>query len=809
MGSSQRDPLATPAPHLDQRALRDVAERAFGITGSVLPLRSERDQNVRIEAADGGGYLLKVSNPADDRSVVEMQTMAMEHVVHQDPALPVMRIVPASDGRAWVEAGGPDGEPLLVRMFTFLPGRMVPSKELDAEALRGFGAMVARMGLALRGFFHPAAGYPILWDLKRTPRLRPFLDSVPDPRRRALAERLIDRFDERVAPALAGLRCQVIHNDLTIDNVLLDRDHRVSGIVDFGDLTHTALVCDLAVALASLVWEQPDPFGAAEAAVRGYLDVAALEDQEAALLGDLVAARMTAWGVIAAWRGAEHPENVEYITAGDDLAWDLLARFDAMGLDEVARRFEDACSRAALPYRPAPTDDLLRRRRAVLRRSPLTYERPVHLVRGQGVWLFDPDGRRYLDAYNNVPVVGHGHPRVAEAIARQARRLNTNTRYLHEPAVELAERLVSTMPRGLDAVLFVNSGSEANDLAWRLARAATGRRGAAVTEWAYHGLTEATAAMSPEEWAAGDRPEHVELLPPPDGYRGPHRREAGWSDRYVQLARQAIARLAERGMPLAAAVIDPALTSDGILLPPPEYLGGLAEVVRAAGGLLVADEVQAGHGRYGTGLWSFQAAGIEPDIVTLGKPMGNGHPVAAVVTRSEIVESLPPELEPFSTFGGNPVSCAAALAVLDVIEEEALVARAAEIGSYLRDRLRALAGEVPAVGEVRGQGLMVGVDLVGDPNTREPAREDARAAMNGMRDRGILIGRTGPSENVLKIRPPLVFAREHADLLVETLEETLLAATSPGSARRTGAPVAPSTPAGRRTAGRTPGRRRP
>lgn len=772
MASPLRDPLDTPAPSFDDDALLRIAQRAFGIRGSLSPLRSERDQNVRITADGGSDYLLKISNRADDRAVVELQTLAIEHVARQDPSLPVMRLVPASDGAPWAEVEDGHGGRLLARMFSFLPGGIVPSKGLEPEAVRRFGATVARMGLALRGFFHPAAGYEILWDLKHAPRLRSLLGSVPDADRRALAERVIDRFDERVAPALPGLRAQVIHNDLTVDNVLLDQDHRVSGIVDFGDLTHTALVCDLAVAVASLIWEQPDPLEGAEHAVRGYLDVATLEDEEVALLGDLVAARMTAWGVIAAWRGARYPENVDYITAGDDLAWDLLARFDGMGMDEVARRFEDACSRATLPYRAATSGDLLRRRLSVMRRSPLTYDRPVHLVRGEGVWMFDPDGRRNLDAYNNVPVVGHGHRRVAEAIARQARRLNTNTRYLHEAPVELAERLVATMP-GMDAVLFVNSGSEANDLAWRLARAATGRRGALVTEWAYHGLTEATAALSPEEWAKLERPDHVELLAPPDGFRGPHRREErGWVDRYVALAREAIERLAERGAPLAAAVIDPALTSDGILLPPPEYLRGLAEAVRVAGGLLVADEVQAGHGRFGTGLWSFQASAIEPDIVTLGKPMGNGHPVAAVVTRSDIVEALPSEVEPFSTFGGNPVSCAAALAVLDVIEDEGLITNAAEVGAYLGQRLEALTA--PPVGEVRGRGLMFGVDLVRDRETREPAGTEAGAAINAMRARGILIGRAGPEENVLKIRPPLVFGRQHADMLVEALERVLV-----------------------------------
>ncbi|MGH2723747.1 MAG: aminotransferase class III-fold pyridoxal phosphate-dependent enzyme [Actinomycetota bacterium] len=769
-----RDPLDTPPPSLPVDEARTIAERVFGVRGSVSALRSERDQNFRVDAESGRGYVLKVSNPADDRSVIEMQAESLLHVRRQGPDLPVMRLLPTPDGALWGEIPGPRDDPLLVRMFTLMPGRMVRPGELDHRALARFGRLVARMGLALRGFFHPAADYEILWDLKHAPRLRPLLDAVEEPGRRSLAEGVLDRFEERVAPVLDGLRAQVIHNDLTIDNVLLDDGRRVSGIVDFGDLTHTALVCDLAIALASLMWERPDPFEAAAAAIRGYVEVLPLEEPEVDLLGDLVAARVAAWGVIAAWRVRRFPDNTDYITAGDDAAWRLLEDLDRIGPPEVGRRLRETGLDAPLPYRRVRSEELLERRRRVLRRSPLTYERPVHLVRGEGVWMFDPHGRRYLDAYNNVPVVGHGHPRVTAAVAEQARRLNTNTRYLHEAAVELAERLVATMPGDLDTVLFVNSGSEANDVAWRLARAATGGDGAIVTEHAYHGITEATAALSPEEWARGECPGHVELVPAPDGYRGRYRREdGGWAERYAAHVGEAVARLRERPMRLAAMFVDPASTSDGVLVPPDPYLRGVAPLVREAGGLLVADEVQAGHGRYGSHLWSFQASGVEPDIVTLGKPMGNGHPVAAVVTRAEILDALTRDTELFSTFGGNPVSCSAALAVLEVIEEEALMQRAATVGAYLRRGFERLSEAHVQIGDVRGEGLLIGVELVRDRQTREPARQEAGAVVNTMRERGVLLRSTGPEGNVLKIRPPLVFTGEHADLLLGTLAAVL------------------------------------
>jgi 4-aminobutyrate aminotransferase-like enzyme len=291
-----------------------------------------------------------------------------------------------------------------------------------------------------------------------------------------------------------------------------------------------------------------------------------------------------------------------------------------------------------------------------------------------------------------------------------------------------------------------------------------------VSAYAYHGLTEATHALSPEEWAGRERPAHVATVPAPDGYRGAYRREEDrWAERYAAHIDDAAQALGDRG--LAAMYVDPVFTADGILSPPPGYLQEAAQRVRALGGLLVADEVQAGHGRSGSHLWSFQASGIEPDMVVMGKPMGNGFPVAVLVARADLLAAVPEETELFSTFGGNPVACAAALAVLDVIADEGLVVNAARTGAYLRQGLAALAERHPVIGDVRGQGLLLGVELTDE--AREPAAGHARKVTEALRERGVLISATGPAGNVLKIRPPLVFQREHADLLLEALEEVL------------------------------------
>jgi 4-aminobutyrate aminotransferase-like enzyme/Ser/Thr protein kinase RdoA (MazF antagonist) len=763
------DPLASTPPAFEMGAAQRILRDRFGVEPSSLtPLAGERDQNFRVEAAGGRRLLFKISNPADGLSTVEMQAAALRHIERVDPGLPVMRVLPDTVGESWAEVRGPDGRNYPVRLFTFLPGQVTANTALTSEAIRTFGQTAARLGRALRGFFHPAADYEILWDLTHAAKLRLLLSHVSDAARRAQVERVLDRFETRVEPVLPALRAQVIHGDLSLDNVLLDGDLRVSGIVDFGDMTHAPLVCDLAVSVADVLHGRDDAIDAAEAMIGGYVSVTPLEDEEAALLADLVAARLATEVTVAAWHGGLYPDNAAYITSSEPGARAFLDAIEAAGFDGVARRFRDACR--GLPYRHSGTADLLERRRRALPRSPLFYSRPVHLVRGEGVWLFDPDGRRYLDCYNNVPVVGHGHPRVVRAVAEQQRLLATHSRYLHEAIVELAERLKATLPPGLDAVLVVNSGSEANDLAWRIARAATGRAGAVVSAYAYHGLTEATHALSPEEWAKGEQPAHVATVPAPDGYRGPYRRDTGgWAERYAAHIDGAAESLGGHGF--AALYLDPAFTADGILVPPPAYLAEAARRARALGGVLIADEVQAGHGRYGTGLWSFQPSGIEPDMVVMGKPMGNGFPVAALVVRSQLLAAVPEEVELFSTFGGNPVACAAALAVLAVIEDEGLVASAAETGSYLRQGLEALAGRHPVIGDVRGEGLLLGVELVDEE--RVPAAARAGRVTEAMRERGILISATGPAGNVLKIRPPLVFQREHADLLLQTLDEVL------------------------------------
>jgi 4-aminobutyrate aminotransferase-like enzyme len=411
---------------------------------------------------------------------------------------------------------------------------------------------------------------------------------------------------------------------------------------------------------------------------------------------------------------------------------------------------------------PATRELIERRDRALGGAYRLFYDHPVSFTRGAGVYLYDADGNAYLDAYNNVPSVGHSHPYVAAAVARQVATLNTHTRYLTEGVVSYAERLIATHTGGQTAhAIFTCTGSEANDLALRIARHRTGGTGVIVTANAYHGVTAALAELSPSLGPNVPLGSHVRVVPAP----------AAGVD-FTAAVAGAISDLESHGLRLGAFLADSLFSSDGVFPGQAGFLAPVAEIVGAAGGLYIADEVQAGFARTGSHMWGYQRHGVLPDIVTMGKPMGNGLPIAGLVARQDVLEDFGRKVRYFNTFGGNPVCVAAASAVLDVLEAEGLPANAAATGAYLKDSVTRLAAGSPVLGDVRGAGLYLGVDVV-SPETAAPSGELASAIVNGMRERRVLISATGARGSVLKIRPPLPFGPEHAGQFLNVLSEVL------------------------------------
>jgi 4-aminobutyrate aminotransferase-like enzyme/Ser/Thr protein kinase RdoA (MazF antagonist) len=430
------------------------------------------------------------------------------------------------------------------------------------------------------------------------------------------------------------------------------------------------------------------------------------------------------------------------------------------------------------PAKAPEFDETLAKRRALLGKNlSISYQYPLKIVRGWMQYLYDDTGRAYLDVYNNVPLVGHSHPRVVKAAQAQLALLNTNTRYLHDNVNRYAERMTLLLPDPLRVCFFVNSGSEANELALRLARAHTKREDVVVLEHAYHGHTSTLIDISPYKFngpgGSGKKP-WVHVAPLADDYRGPYRRDdKNAGTKYARHVGEILARAKSEGRGIAAYIAETLPSVGGQIVSPPGYLVEVYAHVRAAGAVCIADEVQVGFGRLGTHFWGFESQSVIPDIVVLGKPIGNAFPLGAVITTREIADSFNNGMEFFSTFGGNPVACAAGLAVLDVLEEEQLQTHALRVGIHLMKGLKDLQERHNLIGDVRGSGLFLGIDLVLDRNTREPAPLQASYVVNRLRDCGILTGTDGPHHNVIKLRPPLVFSQADADLFVRTLDTIL------------------------------------
>lgn len=811
LGGASRQPeeiaitalLDEPAPEISTDRLAQLLADGWGVTAQRYgELPSERDLNVMIDRA----WVLKVSNPAEESRIVEMETLALAHASLADPDLPLPRTLPTREGTATMVVLDDRGRPCLARMISVLPGAMVEGAPISESLATQVGAVTARTALALSGFFHPSADRELDWDVRRLPqvlaatRAAGVLDAEQDARFVALAERLQPAIDRsRLLPS------SVQHADITLTNVLVD-DGQVTGIIDFGDMHHTAYVWDLVAALVSVVRNTGpvvetaagplDTWRLTAAVLRGYQAHRLLSADEVDVLGDLVLARLCVSFLISQRRLALHADNQEYIGQYDEDTVRVLGELTALSPDELRERMQHLAGTAdpsgaageaertrpltgapGVPEAEGPVTepaegsgaDLPARRARAMGGplSPLFYRRPLHIVRGEGPWLFTDDGRRLLDAYNNVAVIGHAHPALTQGVAGQLARVNTHSRYLHDGIVTLAERLIATMPPEIDTCLFTTSGTEANELAWRMATEMTGGDAAIVARHAYHGTTKWMADLSPVEWPSGHAPTNVARYEAPHGPA-----EALTHDEAARRVEAAAAELAERSHRPALVLADPGFTSEGVQDAPDAYLAGLVEGAHRAGALFVADEVQIGYGRTGPQLWRFARAGITPDFVTLGKPMGAGYPMGALLTRRDIADRLASRYAYFSTFAATPAAAAAGNAVLDVLAAERLPERALVVGEQLRAGLAALRERHHALGQIRGVGLIAGVDLT-SIRAGQTDRELAGEVLDGLNRRGVMAGLTGAGGTVLKVRPPLAWDSEHAELFCATLDEVL------------------------------------
>jgi 4-aminobutyrate aminotransferase-like enzyme/Ser/Thr protein kinase RdoA (MazF antagonist) len=746
----------------------------YNLTGEISRLPGE-NFNIQIQTDDGQNYVLKLADENLSQELIELEYLAVEHLYNSGVEVDLPRIIKTRSGSIMASYQTSDGIHMRGRLLEFVFGTpWCNAGTPSSQQCQDLGKMLGVIDSALSDFIHPASHRTHPWDLTATAQHRDKVALISDPQRRRTVEWMLHFFSACALPRLADLPHSLIHADANDENVLL-REGKIIGLLDFGDCIYNPTISELAIALAYAMLDQPDPFSVGAEIIAGYHTVHPLSLDELAILYPLICGRLSTTVTIAADRRQFEPDHPNWFVT-EERAWHLLEQFFTIDPNEAGNRLAAGTGLAPFNDGGTPVDIILEKRDLHIGHSlSIAYLEPLKMVRGAGQYLFDHRGRPFLDLVNNVCHVGHCHPRVVEAGQRQMGILNTNTRYLYDGLTEYAERLCTTLPKRLDTCFFVNSGSEANELAMRLAMTHTGSRDFIVVDGAYHGHTSKLIDISPYKFmgkgGAGKPKPWVHVIPMPDGYRGKYRgHDRNTGTAYGNEVGRVIT---ESENAIAGLITESLLGCGGQIIPPEGFLETAFQHVRAAGGVCIIDEVQVGFGRVGSHFWGFEMQNVVPDIVVMGKPIGNGHPLAAVVTTKEIASSFANGMEFFSTFGGNPVACAIGLAVLDVIRDDHLQEHAHKLGTYFRDGLRNLIGKHAIIGDVRGAGLFIGVEFVRDRDTLEPAAEEAQEFILRMKARGILLSTDGPFHNVIKIKPPMVLTRDDVDMVLRCFDDEL------------------------------------
>ncbi len=776
-------PSVKHKPHISNTEAEKIARSIYGLDASAIELTGERDQNFCLRINDLPRYVLKLSNLEEPRSVLEFQNAVLDRLASRLGGLEIPRPAPDVDGNRVSDVILSSGQSCLVRLLTYVNGRPLKSyRPLPLNIWETIGRHLGNLDRQLEEFSHPAAHRKFQWNLSDVTKIiienSQFVKSVY---RRHIIDHFTERYLSSVQPILKDFSSGIIHNDGHDDNFLAQATTvgqiKVVGLVDFGDMVYGPYAYEPSVAGAYSMVGTDDPLHALERVVRGYTRARALDVQEIDAIFYLACLRICTSVSLAAAQRILRPED-PYLSVSEEPGWQLLEKVVGIDPGYARRQLLMAAGLIGPERKSYSLGTILKKRRRFLGPSySLAYREPLHIVRGFGQYLYDGHGRRYLDLVNNVAHVGHCHPRVVSAGQRQMALLNTNTRYLNENLNRYAQRLLDLFPDPLDICYFVCSGSEANELALRMATTISGRKDILVLDGAYHGNTNSLVGISPYKFngpGGSGAHDHVHVVPIPDVLRAddssPKQSSGGF---FADFVGQKIEELQKRGRKPAAFIAESLMGCAGQIPFPRGYLKKAFQFVRNVGGLCIADEVQVGFGRIGSHYWGFESQEVVPDIVTLGKPMGNGHPLAAVITTRAIADSFANGMEYFNTFGGNPVSCAIGMAVLDVIEDESLQENASELGDYLKSGFTAVMEHHTLIGDVRGQGLFIGIELVKDRNSLEPAAEEATEVVERMKQAGFLLSTDGIFHNVIKLKPPLVLNKDDAHALLDEFEKAI------------------------------------
>lgn len=752
-----------------------IAKEYFGIEGTVKALAGYEDLNFRITDADGTNYLLKCTTNPEFSHFLIAQNKVLESLAEQAHPNRFPKALTALNGKQLVAITNEDGSIYNVRMLTFLEGEFLAHVEHTDELLYEFGAFLGDLDAILVHEEHETFKWHTHeWDSKEFLQLEKYIDAMDDVEQRRVIGYYFQQFKDVVQPQLHELRTSLIHSDPNDQNVLV-QNGKISGLIDFGDMVRCPVVCEVSIAVAYTLLHKEEPLAVAQKIVAGYHSKFPLEEREIALIYYFSMVRSCTTVMMAAYSQKLNPEN-EYISIHSDAAWKLLQQWIQIGPRKAENAFREACG--LTPHPKVNKEEVTEARfKHISKALSLSYNDPIYMEQSALQYMYDDEGNAYLDCVNNIMHVGHCHPTVVKRAQAQISKMNTNTRYFYNQLNDYAAKLAAKFPAPLNKIFFVNSGSAASDLAIRLARTHTKRFDIAVVDHAYHGNTSTAIDLSPYKYqgkGGAGKAKYIHKAPIPDTYRGPYKADNPDAGKlYAAEVDKLIADVESQEKQLAAFICESIVGCGGQVTLPDGYLNNVYESVRAKGGLCIADEVQTGFGRMGSTFWGFELQGVVPDIVVMGKPMGNGHPIAAVITTDEIAASFENGMEFFSSFGGNPVSCEVGSAVLDVIEEEQLQAHALSLGNQLIAGFNDLAHKFPCIGDVRGSGLFLGIELVDDRETLEPATALAKSIVNDMKDKFIMLSTDGPHNNVIKFKPPMCFSQGNAHALLHEFEVSL------------------------------------
>ncbi|MDT0604361.1 aminotransferase class III-fold pyridoxal phosphate-dependent enzyme [Thalassotalea castellviae] len=762
-------------PTFTMDTLLTYLKQHYQLAGELTPLASYSDQNFLLNTGQQR-YVIKVANGADKKVELEMQNSAMAHLTAK--GLPVPQAQKNEDGYYITEIHDEDDNTFYLRVLTYLTGDFYAQASCEAvgpELWENLGQFMATVTSALADFQHPGAYRYFDWDLAHGFSICQQKKQFLNKKQEKIVTDCLMNYQAQTMPILAKLPRSVIHNDANDHNLLVDNitnPKNICGLIDFGDMVFSHSINELAVTAAYAMMGQAEPIETLKRVVVGFYQEYPLNNDEFDVLLSLILLRLCSSVCNAALAMKKEPDN-DYLAVSVAPAWQLLSYFKQQHIFTITCQLKAACH--VNPDSGKSKKDIKTFRETHLGKTlSLSFKEPLKIVRGKGTYLYDELGTPYLDMVNNVCHVGHCHPKVVAAGQAQMAKLNTNTRFLHDNLVTYAEKLLATMPEPLSVCMFVNSGSEANELAFRLAKNYTGSEELLTVEGAYHGNTNACINASPYKFdgpGGEGAKKYVHQVMLPDPYRGKFTGNSLISAQaYAEDVQRVITGLGAQDKKPGMFICESLQGVAGQIIMPVGYLQSVYSMIRDAGGVCIADEVQVGFGRVGSHMWAFETQNVVPDIVTLGKPIGNGHPMAAVITTQAIADAFVTGMEYFNTFGGNPVSCAIGQAVLEVIQEEKLMDNALETGKYLQQELEKLQQVYEVIGDIRGLGLFIGVELVVDRTSKEPATEFTEQLIECLKAQQIILSTEGKFHNILKIKPPMVFNKTDADIFIKALK---------------------------------------